>query len=94
MSDEKSGRSSFLNSRQERWGRWGWWLFTVVALFYLLTEHQAHLFGVLPYVLLLACPLMHFFMHGKHGGHEQHEPPRAQQPVANPNPEETRHEPL
>ena len=96
MSDEKSERSSLLDRRQERWerwGRWGWWLFAAVALFYLLTEHQAHLFGVLPYVLLLACPLMHFLMHGKHGGHGLHEPPGAQHPVANPNPEEARHEP-
>jgi len=36
-------------------------------LFYLLTEHQAHLFGALPFLLLLACPLMHLFMHHGHG---------------------------
>ncbi len=42
----------------------------VIAGFYLLTEHRAHLFGALPYLLLLACPLMHVFMHrGGHGGH-------------------------
>jgi hypothetical protein len=23
----------------------------------------------LPYLFLLACPLMHFFMHGGHGSH-------------------------
>lgn len=45
--------------------------------FYLVTEHQAHLFGVLPYLILLACPLMHLFMHkghghGGHGGHGGH----------------------
>lgn len=51
---------------------WGWWVFAVIALFYLLTEHRAHLFGMLPYLLLLACPLMHFFMHGRHGGHGGH----------------------
>lgn len=43
--------------------------FLLVAGFYLLTEHTAHLFGVLPYLLLLACPLMHLFMHHGHGGH-------------------------
>lgn len=42
--------------------------FLLVAGFFLLTEHQAHVFGALPYLLLLACPLMHFFGHG-HGGH-------------------------
>jgi DUF2933 family protein len=41
----------------------------VVLGFFLFTEHRAHLFGVLPYLLLLACPLMHLFMHHGHGGH-------------------------
>ena len=40
--------------------------------FFLLTEHTAHVFGVLPWLLILACPLMHIFMHhGRHGGHGQ-----------------------
>jgi hypothetical protein len=42
----------------------------------LLTEHTAHVFGVLPWLLILACPLMHIFMHhGRHGRHGQ--PPRS-----------------
>jgi hypothetical protein len=28
--------------------------------------------GVLPYLLILACPLMHLFMHRGHGGHGGH----------------------
>ena len=40
-----------------------------VGGFYLVTEHTAHLFGALPYLLLLACPLMHVFMHHGHGRH-------------------------
>jgi len=43
-----------------------------VGGFYLVTEHAAHLFGVLPYLLILACPLMHMFMHHGHG-HGSHE---------------------
>lgn len=45
--------------------------FLAIAAFFLITEHAAHFFGALPYLLLLACPLMHLFMHhGKgHGGH-------------------------
>ena len=43
--------------------------FLLVAGFYLVTEHTAHVFGVLPYLLLAACPLMHLFMHHGHGGH-------------------------
>lgn len=40
-----------------------------VAAFYLITEHQAHLYGLLPYLALLVCPLMHLFMHRGHHGH-------------------------
>ena len=42
-----------------------------VAAYFLLTEHLAHVLGALPYLLLLACPLMHVFMHGGHA-HEPH----------------------
>lgn len=49
----------------------------LVGGFYLLTEHTAHVFGALPYLLLLACPLMHMFMHhGHHGGRPHGQPPR------------------
>ena len=53
-------------------------VFLAVAGFFLLTEHTAHVFGVLPYLLLLACPLMHFFHGGHkhgHGGHGAPPPP-------------------
>ena len=42
--------------------------FLAIAAFFLLTEHTAHVFGVLPYALLLLCPLLHVFMHHGHGG--------------------------
>lgn len=41
--------------------------FLLLAGFYLWTEHRAHLLGWWPYLLILLCPLLHFF-HG-HGGH-------------------------
>jgi hypothetical protein len=46
----------------------------VVALVggvFLYTEHRAQLYGALPCLFLLACPLMHVFMHHghHHGGH-------------------------
>ncbi len=44
-------------------------VFLAIISFFLFTEHRAHLFGILPYLLLLACPFMHFFMHGGHGKH-------------------------
>ena len=43
--------------------------FLAIAGFYLVAEHRAHVFAYLPFVLLLACPLLHVFMHGGHGGH-------------------------
>jgi hypothetical protein len=44
----------------------------VIVGFLLWTEHMAHALGYLPYLLLLACPLMHRFMHGGHGRHSSH----------------------
>lgn len=41
-----------------------------IGAYFLWTEHRAHLGGVLIFGVLLACPLMHFFMHGSHGGHD------------------------
>ena len=49
--------------------------FLLIAGFFLLTEHRAHLVLALPYLpwlLLAACPLLHLFMHHGHGGHEGH----------------------
>lgn len=53
------------------------WLFsragiaTLVALpilgFLIFTGHGLHLLGWAPFLLILACPLMHIFMHGRHG---------------------------
>lgn len=37
------------------------------ALFWLLRDHWRHSLG-LSYLLFLACPLMHLFMHRGHGG--------------------------
>lgn len=46
-------------------------VFFAIAGFFLLSEHQAHLYGILPFALLLACPLMHIFMHSGHGKREK-----------------------
>ncbi len=46
--------------------------FSAMAVFFLWAEHRAHLLGALPWLLLLACPLLHLGMHGgqSHRGHE------------------------
>lgn len=60
------------------------WVFTLIAAYFLVTEHKAHLvgfwgehrvhiLGALPYLLVLLCPLMHLFMHGGGHGHHGHE---------------------
>lgn len=56
------------------------WLFsrtglvTICALailgFLVYEGHGAHILGFAPYLLILACPLMHIFMH--HGHHHDH----------------------
>ncbi len=45
----------------------------LIITFYLVREHWGHVAGLWPYLLLLACPLMHLF-HGR-GGHAGHPGP-------------------
>lgn len=49
-------------------------IFLGVAIFFLVTEHRAHLLGALPYLLLGLCIVMHLFGgHGHSGnGHSGH----------------------
>jgi hypothetical protein len=47
-----------------------------MGVYYLLTEHLTHVTQAVPYLFLLACPLMHLLGHGHggHGGHARHAP--------------------
>ncbi len=65
MSEDDQSGGGFLRSRAGI----ALLVFGAIAAFFVITEHRAHLWGWLPFLLLLACPLMHFFMHGGHGGH-------------------------
>jgi hypothetical protein len=49
----------------------GWAITLVLAALgvYLLVNHTGHIIAALPYLLLMACPLMHLFMHGGHSHH-------------------------
>jgi hypothetical protein len=66
------------NSSQAHPGRSKWVFigFMVIAVYFLWTEHRAHVLGALPYLMLLACPLMHLFHHGGHHNHgsDHHKP--------------------
>ena len=46
----------------------GWGLTLAIAAvgLYLLVTHTEHVLGALPYLLLIACPLLHVFGHGGH----------------------------
>ncbi len=46
--------------------KWVFLGFLAIAGFFLFTEHRAHALGILPFALLLLCPLLHFFGHGGH----------------------------
>lgn len=44
-------------------------LLIIIGGFFLWSEHKAHILGILPFLVLLLCPIMHIFMHKGHGGH-------------------------
>lgn len=54
--------------------------------YFLLMEHRQHVWQYLPFLILLACPLMHVFMHGghrhkknKHSDHDSHKGEKSDQ---------------
>ena len=49
-------------------------VFAAAAAYFLLTEHYAHTMQALPWLFVLACPLMHVFMHRGHAGHDARKP--------------------
>ena len=49
-------------------------VFVVLAAVLLIAEHRLHVLGYLPWLILLACPLMHVFMHHGHGHKGEHTP--------------------
>lgn len=44
-------------------------LLLAFVVYLLWTEHRVHFIQFLPFLILLACPLMHLFMHRGHGRH-------------------------
>jgi hypothetical protein len=51
---------------------------TAATLFVIIIAASASLSAVLPYFLLLLCPLAHLFLHSGHGGHAEHAARREQ----------------
>lgn len=48
-------------------------LLMIAALYFLFVEHAEHVLPYLPLLIILLCPLMHIFMHKRHGGHNHKE---------------------
>jgi len=67
--DHPAGHPAPLQHRTHRRARWVFGGFALIALALLFTEHRAHVLGILPWLFLLACPLMHLFMHHGHDHH-------------------------
>lgn len=68
-----------------RINQWLLWLGLAAAVAWLFFGHSAHLLQIAPFLILLACPLMHLFGHGGHGGHAGH---KRDEELAPPNPPE------
>jgi hypothetical protein len=67
-SDDRAGDSS----RGLNWSRinqWLLWIGLAAAVGWLFFRHGEHLSRLFPFLILLACPLMHLFGHGHHKGH-------------------------
>ena len=58
--------------RNTSWG-WTFLAFALMAVVLLWQEHRAHLLGVIPYLILFSCPLIHLLHHRRrgHGSHGQ-----------------------
>ena len=59
--------------RQSSSWTWVYLAFGVMAVVLLWQEHRAHLLGIIPYLILFACPLMHLLHRGHHRGHGRQE---------------------
>ena len=64
---ESAGRRDW-----SRINQWLLWLGLAAAVALLYFGHGAHLLQLAPFLILLACPLMHVLGHGGHGGHSGH----------------------
>ena len=72
MSDSQQGHPADYGHRERPGMLWIFVAFVLMAVVLLWEEHRAHILGVIPYLILFACPLMHL-LH-RHG--HSHNPER------------------
>ena len=66
------GTSQTSGPNWSRINQWLLWIGLAAAVGWMFYRHNAHLSQLLPFLILLACPLLHLFGHGGHGGHGGH----------------------
>lgn len=69
MTENHQHQENHNNGTFLRRHRWITYIGLGILAYFLLVEHREHVLPFLPYLFLLACPLMHLFMHGGHGHH-------------------------
>ncbi|SCK20466.1 Protein of unknown function [Variovorax sp. HW608] len=80
--DPKQGHRAGPN--WSRINQWLLWIGLAAAVAWMFFRHNAHLLQLLPFLFILACPLMHIFGHGGHGGHGDTTPRNPEEPAARP----------
>ncbi len=71
MSRDVTSHPKDANLSWEVAAKWALTVALVAAALFLLRDHEKHLFSALPYILLLACPLLHLFGHHHGHGHDK-----------------------
>ena len=77
MQEQRDMQEGFFTTR----AGWVFLGFLAITSYFLVTEHSAHLalaIPYFPYLLFLACPLMHVFMHRGHNNQHRHNETRHQ----------------
>lgn len=64
-SDRQQPESILASFKRPIWAVWA--ALALIGGYDLWTRHERHVLEILPYLLLLACPLMHVLMHRGHG---------------------------
>ena len=70
--EDRTEQQTWARDSTRRWIGIASYIALAVLAFLILRDHATHLLSAVPYLLLLACPLMHIFMHGGHGHHHGH----------------------
>lgn len=80
------GQGNRSNPNWSRINQWLLWIGLAAAVAWMFFRHNEHLLQLLPFLFILACPLMHLFGHRGHGRHGGHGGPGERPPRTPDNP--------